>query len=296
MWITERFRIEKLLGKGGFSRVYQCLDKETGQRCALKLDTNEALAGSRSLVEYEAMVMQYIFEKQTGAGIPQVVWKGSAIKKGKQLNMLVMNLLGVDLESILSKRLTLTVLEASHLIVYLLDTVEKIHAAGFVHRDLKPANLILGHGDDNKVYVADFGLAKKYLHPNGSHIAFTDKKSGVTGTLRFCSVHTHNCEESSRRDDIESLMYVFAIMVAGRLPWQGLKDRNQIKHVKQTSTVEAILPDCPKEVHDAFRYVRNLGFLENPDYGALRNLFTNVISDLRSSDHGRGKQTSPLIS
>jgi len=42
----------------------------------------------------------------------------------------------------------------------------------------------------NKVYMIDFGLAKKYLDKNNDHIAYRDNKD-LTGTARYASINTH---------------------------------------------------------------------------------------------------------
>ena len=275
MWLNERFKIEQLLGKGGFSRVYRAFDKEKDKRVALKLDMGVGSAGNRSLLQYEAKVMKLL---RGTPGVPDIYWDGQTNHKGKNYDIMVIDLLGMDLEAILEKRSgMLTFLEASHLCLSLTSTLEQIHNRGFVHRDIKPANIMLGFENDNNVYIADFGLAKKYLNSDGSHISYNEKKSGVTGTLRFCSVHTHNCEESSRRDDMESLMYVFIAMVKGKLIWQGLKERNKIGTLKMETPISQICENCPPQVADMLTYVRNLDFSTKPDYDRMKAGFKEII-------------------
>lgn len=54
----------------------------------------------------------------------------------------------------------------------------------YVHRDIKPENFVVGNeGNHHIVYLIDFGLSKKYIDDNGSHIPFVENK-GLVGTAR----------------------------------------------------------------------------------------------------------------
>ena len=61
----------------------------------------------------------------------------------------------------------------------MLTRVEYIHSKSFIHRDIKPDNFLMGIGRHcNKLYVIDFGLAKKYYDSRrGHHIPY---RHGVT--------------------------------------------------------------------------------------------------------------------
>ena len=48
----------------------------------------------------------------------------------------------------------------------------------------------MGSPEKDKVYIIDFGLAKKYLKKDGSHIEYKNGKS-LTGTARYASINTH---------------------------------------------------------------------------------------------------------
>ena len=63
--------------------------------------------------------------------------------------------------------------------IQILDRLEKLHSLGYTHRDIKPDNMLLDtdrslHEETmlgyEKVYLIDFGRAKKYLDEDGKHI------------------------------------------------------------------------------------------------------------------------------
>ena len=66
-----------------------------------------------------------------------------------------------------------------------------IHSRNICHRDVKPDNFVVGYGKkSSKIYMIDFGLAKKYVLKDNNHIPYKDNKN-LTGTARFASLNTH---------------------------------------------------------------------------------------------------------
>ena len=162
--------------------------------------------------------------------------------------------------------------------------IEYVHSKGFLHRDIKPENFLIGiHGKKNVVYIIDFGLAKKYRDSRThSHIPYKKKKS-LTGTPRYASLNSHTGEQS-RRDDLESLGFIFVYFLKGKLPWQGLKANSKrekyamIREKKRSTSIEKLCKGLPVEFAQYLKYIRSsLRFEEKPDYGYLRQLFSKLF-------------------
>ena len=106
----------------------------------------------------------------------------------------------------------------------------------------------------------------------------------LTGTPRYASINNHLGIEQSRRDDLESLGYVFMYFLRGSLPWQGLraKDKQQkydrIQAKKMATTTEALTYGCPPCFREYVDYSKSLGFMETPDYAYCRRLFQGVAA------------------
>ena len=131
------------------------------------------------------------------------------------------------------------------------------------------------------MYLIDFGLAKRYKSKNGLHIPYRDGKN-LTGTLRYASCNTHLGIEQSRRDDIESIGYCLLYFLKKKLPWMGIKAKNnkerfkKIMDIKINTKLEDVCDGLPKEFAIIVQYSRDLRFDEKPNYQALKKLLRKV--------------------
>lgn len=197
-----------------------------------------------------------------------------------EYNCLVMDLLGPSLEDLFNycgRKFSLkTVLLLADQMIHRL---EYLHCKNFIHRDIKPDNFAMGLNDKwTTVHVLDFGLAKRFRNPDTLvHNAYKEKKN-LTGTARYVSKNTHMGIEQSRRDDLESLGYVFLYFLRGSLPWQGLRAKTKedkyqkILQCKKSTPIETLCQSFPYEFVSYLRYVSSLQFDERPDYRYLRRL------------------------
>ena len=131
------------------------------------------------------------------------------------------------------------------------------------------------------MYLIDFGMSKRYILKDGSHIQDTETKS-LIGTSLFCSINAHNGLQQSCRDDLESLGYVLLYFLRGSLPWQNQKSINRKEKLekikeKKITKIENICRQQPEEFTQYFNYVKNLKFGEIPDYAYLKKLFKDLF-------------------
>lgn len=198
---------------------------------------------------------------------------------------MAMDLLGPSIEDLFNKcsrKFSLkTVLQIAD---QMLERIDTMHARHLIHRDIKPANFVIGGGivkgvdHVNTIFAVDFGLSKRYRHPKNLHHMPHREGRSLTGTPRYASINNHIGVEQSRRDDLESLGYVFIYLLNGSLPWQGLKAKNPQKKYrlilekKQDISIQQLCSGIPREFGDILAYARALSFDARPDIPRLRKL------------------------
>jgi serine/threonine protein kinase len=251
------------------------------------------------------LLLQIYRQLAGGVGIPYTRWHGSQ----SGYHILVMDLLGPSLRDLFvfcDRKFTLkTILmladqmvnlslfllsfyySVSNLLTRQITRIEYIHSHGLIHRDLKPSNFLLGlRKQGHQINVIDFGLAEPYRDPwTGQHLASCEKKSHA-GTMRFSSINWHMGAQQSRRDDMETLSYIFLYFLRGSLPWQSYRpkrSRNWKKEIsrrfmdQKLNAVDSAFDSYPKEFLIYHKYCRSLGFKEAPDYEYVRKLFRDLF-------------------
>ncbi|XP_044001056.1 casein kinase I-like isoform X2 [Aphidius gifuensis] len=214
-------------------------------------------------------------------GIPSIHWYGQE----KDCNVLVMDSLGLSLESLLSwcsgKFSVKTVFMIAD---QLIQRIECIHRRNIIHRDIHPENIVIGNKpNDNQLFIVNFGLAQEYQKKIShdqyhiyKHIAYSDNVR-PTGPVRFSSINTHLKIEHSRRDDLETLGYVLLYLSRGSLPWDNIKAVSneqkieKIKEIKMGTSNSTLCEGFP-HLLEYLNYAKNLKFDETPDYFYIRSL------------------------
>ena len=170
----ENFRLESVLGHGGFGITYRALDEDLQQVVAIKeyLPREVAFRDRDSTVvplsesdreTFEWGLERFLDEARTLARFrhPNIVGVRRFIRANGTAGLVMDYCEGGALESVLVREGTLPPERLEAMLVPLLDALEVLHTAGVTHRDIKPGNIYLR--DDGSPVLLDFGAARQAL-------------------------------------------------------------------------------------------------------------------------------------
>ena len=275
---SSRYKIKQKLGEGGFGAVCSAYDTTRSREVALKFEKSD---DELKRLQIEAKIYQAF----NGAPeIPQFYGYSTE----SNYHLLSMELMGSSLEDLMrqQKNAKLSLKTVLMLADQMISCIEYIHQKEFIHRDIKPDNFCMGLGEsENKVFLLDFGIMKYYINQKTrKHIEWCDGLN-LSGTARYASIDALRGVEQSRRDDMESLGYVFVYLLKGTLPWMGIKVENgdekrkynQILQMKVRTKPEDLCKGLPEEFAKYFKLVSKLEFEEKPDYAKYRTMFRSAL-------------------
>jgi serine/threonine protein kinase len=275
--IERKYKILSKLGNGGFGMIFKGINLNTNEEIAVKIEKKTDI----STLKNEARIYNYL---ERISGIPKLRTFGSE----GNYNYIVIDLLGESLEKIKNKCGGQFSIKTVLLLgIQMIQRIQEIHAKGIIHRDIKPDNFLINK-TSNKLYIIDFGLAKKYIDNSNIHINMLENR-GLVGTANYVSINVHNGITPSRRDDLESVFYVLLYFLNGELPWKIKSSDKQKIELIQTGKMNLInniffLDNVPKELITYFLYCRNLKFDETPNYNYLKEILMNLYKNINKTN------------
>jgi len=167
----QEYRIEKLLGSGGFGLTYLATDQNLNLKVALKeylpgeialrgADHSIAPATEATKETFSWGKRRFLDESRTLASFrhPNIVRVMRFFEANGSAYMVMEFVEGAALPDWIKSRRPLPYLELGAMTRALLDGLEIVHKAGYTHRDVKPGNIYIR--DDATPVLLDFGSAR----------------------------------------------------------------------------------------------------------------------------------------
>jgi eukaryotic-like serine/threonine-protein kinase len=221
------YRVEKVLGSGGFGTVVKAYDSKLMRPVAIKIMAKELATTSPAR-------KRFIREARAGAGLSQENVVQIYAVEEEPLPYLVMEYVpGITLQDHIES--------VGPLGVGLARALAAAHAKEIIHRDVKPANILLQLGEPMQVKLTDFGLAR------AKDDASLTQSGLVAGTPMFMSPEQASGINLDHRSDLFSLGSVMYIMVSGRPPYRAENAMAVMRRIVEgpPRSIQGIIPETP---------------------------------------------------
>ncbi|MBO3458229.1 serine/threonine protein kinase [Aetokthonos hydrillicola Thurmond2011] len=272
--VSNRYRIQKLLGQGGFGRTYLAFDTQRfGEKCVLK----EFIAGanakadivlkSQELFEREAKVLYQIQHPQ----IPKfLAW----LTEEQRLFIVQEYIDGQTYWQILNHRLSqqgrpFSEAEVRAWLIDMLPVLEYIHGCKIIHRDISLDNIMLPHNKSKPILI-DFGVVKDkftQILASETNIRYSSRGS-IVGKIGYSppeQLRFGNCYPCS---DLYALGVCAVVLLTGKMPHMLIDNSLRWKwrsHVRISDFLAKILAKMLAELpSDRYQLAKEILLELNP--------------------------------
>ncbi|NUO49244.1 MAG: protein kinase [Polyangiaceae bacterium] len=230
--VVGRFRVERIIGRGGMASVYAAVDERSGKKIAIKLLKRELTRDPTVLrrFEREAKAASHLRH-------PNIIEVFESGIEGEDAFIAMELANGKDLLKALSQERPMRQVRAVLILAQVCAALDAAHTKGIVHRDLKPENIVLVNDPTEpggeRAKVLDFGIAK-ILDVSGKPGSGdpTDPPSYVTktaltrvgtivGTPAYMSPEQCRGGDLDGRSDLYTCGVLLYQLVTGELPFTG---------------------------------------------------------------------------
>jgi polo-like kinase 1 len=225
----------RMLGKGGFAKVYLCTAMDTGKQYAVKVVGKSNLVKARARQKVSLRCEEFkIFQVLGNADMTVFFQLQTEIKIHRTLKhrhicqykhyfedrsncyILLELCHNQSLNEMIKRRKRLTEPEAAYFLSHLLDSVKFMHDNSVIHRDLKLGNLFLDR--DMELKVGDFGLATRVEDRD-------EKRKTICGTPNYIAPEIIQGDKSKRGHsfevDVWSIGVILYTMLVGKPPYEA---------------------------------------------------------------------------
>uniref|UniRef100_A0A914E2V0 Protein kinase domain-containing protein n=1 Tax=Acrobeloides nanus TaxID=290746 RepID=A0A914E2V0_9BILA len=170
----------------------------------------------------------------------------------------------------------------------MLRALHDLHNIGYVHRYIRPQIFAIGQGEkcrtgNSTVYLTDFDLAWKFIDEKTK----THKPPGTRrfiDSICYASMKSHMCQELSRRDDLESWLYLsLELFDRQHLAWHDVTIAETVLNKKKNFAKNPdpkIFQKLALQYRLIMEHIMALSFDDAPEYPRLFALIAEAAKSL----------------
>jgi len=243
--LAGKFRIERVLGRGGMGVVVAATHLHLEQRVAIKFLLPDALKIPEAVKRFEREARAAVRIKSEH--VARVTDVGT-LETGSPY-MVMEYLDGQDLSQLLHERGPLPIEEAVDYVMQAIEAIAEAHSLNIIHRDLKPANLFRTVRPDGtpSIKVLDFGISKL----SGVDASMTQTSSMMGSPYYMSPEQMTSSKNVDPRADVWALGIILYELVSGSVPFDGDTVPEIVAKVLQNSPARVSRTDLPSELEAA---------------------------------------------
>lgn len=271
--LADRYRLRRLIGRGGFSTVWAAEHVGTRKPVALKVLHRQGRDGAARFVR-EARIAARIDH-------PNVIRVHDVfqIEDDATLVMAMDLLEGESLATLRKRDGILSLHELSAIVIAIVDGLGAAHPLGVVHRDLKPENVFITSGGTIK--ILDFGIAK-WVRPESEAALTPDltETGSLVGTPHYMAPEQvfgeRDVDDAADRWALGIIIYE---CMAGRRPIVGDNFGQVFKAIAlgEITPLTTAAPDCPADVTSLVEALLSKERSTRPSLSAVRAVFERYV-------------------
>lgn len=233
-----KYRVVRVLGKGGMGAVYEGENTLISRRVAIKVLHPD-------LMQKPEMVSRFELEAQAAGRIQndhinEVLDLGTLLDGSRFIVLEFLD--GETLKERVKRAGRLTPMQAVHVVRQVLVGLSAAHRASIIHRDLKPGNVFIlweKLGQRDFVKIIDFGVSKFLLHGE-SNVLDTTHANAVLGTPHYMAPEQlRKSSDVDARADLYSVGVILYKAITGRVPYQAKSIQELIFQLMEADPVPA---------------------------------------------------------
>jgi serine/threonine-protein kinase len=251
MLLGGRYRLIRLVARGGQADVHEAADESSGERVAIKVLRAELFERRGSVERLRREVT--LAARVQHPNVARVHCFGIHSEDGaRDIAFVAMEFLpGETLHARRSRIERLAPEQALPIVVQIAAGLAAAHAQNIIHRDLKPSNVMLvPHPGEERVVVTDFGLARPVDADDAGKLTATGE---AVGTPQYMAPEQVRGAHLTHAADIYALGVVLFELVTGRLPFgdDPSMAAQLDKLLERAPPPRRFVPDLPRNWNDA---------------------------------------------